>query len=179
MLKISLLVFTLCVNIAAQSHFAFKPITGNDMTVLVRTCINPNINGEPLESGDEIGVFSSSGLCVGAIVWQEKNVAITLWGDDGMTNDIDGMLQGDIIQYRIWDKSRSREYGANVSYHSGGASYGVDGIAILSSLSAAADQECYNGKTSVIYSPHRSVMIKKANQRLVDIRGRLIPRRPK
>jgi hypothetical protein len=63
----------LSMHVSAQCHFTFTPNTGNNMTVLVRTSINPNINGEPLEAGDEIGVFNRNGLCAGSIQWNREN----------------------------------------------------------------------------------------------------------
>ena len=56
-------------NAFAQTHFTFTSITGNNATVGIPAGVNPNINGIPLEIGDEIGAFTPAGLCVGATVW--------------------------------------------------------------------------------------------------------------
>src|SRR3990172_8900881 len=69
----------------AQVHFTFTPNTGEEATVAVPTSANPNIGGSPLASGDEIGVFTPAGLCVGAVIWTGSNTVITVWGDNDQT----------------------------------------------------------------------------------------------
>ena len=120
---------------AAQIHFTFTSNTGNNMTILVKTDINPNIEGSALSDGDEIGVFTPSGLCVGAVVWQSANAAITVWGDDEQTDAADGIES--VMTFVIWDSSASIEASASVTYSSGGPNYAADGIAVLSSLNGS------------------------------------------
>lgn len=121
--------------ISAQEHFTFTSNTGNNMTVLIKSSIEPNIHGTVLEDDDEIGVFTSEGLCVGAVVWESKNVTITVWGDDEQTITVDGIGVGDTLFFRIWDASASEELTAAASYESGIPVYAVDGISILKNLS--------------------------------------------
>lgn len=116
-------------------HFYFTSKTGNNATICVPLSVNPNIGGIPLSFGDEIGVFSPTGLCVGAIVWTQSNNAITVWGDNDMTPEIDGIQVGDTMHYRIWKASENREYFVdNVSYLLGDGIYRVDGIYVLNVL---------------------------------------------
>ena len=121
--------------INAQTHFTFTSNTGNNGTIVVQTSANPNIDGAALASGDEIGAFTPSGLCVGAIVWSESNSAITVWGDNDQTPAVDGIKNGEQIYYRLWDKSADKEYSSvDATYSSGSGTYLPDAMMILSSL---------------------------------------------
>ena len=121
---ILVLVFVMGGSIAGAqtSHFTFTSTTGDNATVAVPLSSNPNIGGTPLTAGDEIGVFTPGGLCVGAIVWDGvNNQAITVWGDDNMTPAVDGMQAGELMSYRVWDQSTSTEHiNVTVTYSSGG-----------------------------------------------------------
>jgi hypothetical protein len=130
------------ISVGAQTHFTFTSATGNNMTVIVRTAINPTVNGQPLAPGDEIGVFTPAGLCVGARVWDGVyNRSIAVWGDNDMTPIVDGAKGGETLSYRIWDSSLAQEVLATVTYDTlppatARGTYAVDGIAILASLIA-------------------------------------------
>ena len=110
--------------------------TGNNATILVPAIINPNILGTPLENADEIGIFTENGLCAGVGIWNGKNIAITVWGDDDLTEIIDGFRIGEEYSFRIWDKSEEKEYYASATFSSGSLKYSLNGICILSSLIA-------------------------------------------
>jgi hypothetical protein len=165
---ILILIFTVKIIVGQQTtHFIFTSNTGNNATVALPVSINPNIGGVPLSVGDEIGVFSSSGLCVGGIVWNQENAAITIWGDDEMTPIIDGIQVGDSIHYRVWKKSTNTEYPVtNVSYSLGDGKYIVNGIYILNSFSVTSVEKLdnpyslellqnfpnpFNGITKIVY----------------------------
>jgi len=125
-------------NLFAQTqHFSFKERTGNNASVGILTSTNPNIDGAPLEVGDEIGAFTPAGLCVGAIVWENKNTVLTVWGDDDQTPDIDGIKPGERIYFRVWQKRTDIEFlNVEVIYSQGDGIYTPNGIYILSSLKA-------------------------------------------
>ncbi|OGK02603.1 MAG: hypothetical protein A2324_09355 [Candidatus Raymondbacteria bacterium RIFOXYB2_FULL_49_35] len=133
---LAFLLTVLAVELQAQTHFTFAISTGNNMTVLVQSAINPVLDDLPLANGDEIGIFSPAGLCIGAGVWTGANIAPTAWGDNDLTTLTDGAKVGELLAYRVWDASAGKEAPAEVTYTSGGPDYAVDGIAILASLSA-------------------------------------------
>ncbi len=118
------------------TYFTFTENTGNNMTVIVPAAINPLIDGVAIENNDEIGVFTPAGLCVGGVVWDGANIAITVWGDDNQTTVVDGIKAGDTLQFRLWDASADKEYVAAVTYTSGSPDYSVDGISVLASLAS-------------------------------------------
>ncbi|HWP82728.1 MAG TPA: fibronectin type III domain-containing protein [Bacteroidota bacterium] len=126
----------------AQTHFRFTSNTGNNATVAVPITANPNINGAPLVAGDEIGAFTPLGLCVGAIAWNEVNGAITVWGDNDQTPEVDGIQGGERIHYRVWKRSTNTEFaGVSVTYSRGDGTYTPNGLYVLSSLNATAPPE--------------------------------------
>lgn len=128
----------------AQSHFIVPNTnTGNNSSVFLTTATNPNIGGTPLEAGDEIAVYTPGGLLVGAMIWQNRDDALTVWGDDDLMTPevIDGMLTGEQLLFRVWDQSARKEY-ANVvvTYKTGppptvtNGTYKKDAMYLLSSL---------------------------------------------
>lgn len=127
-------------KVLSTHHYKYTRNTGHNMTVLVPVAINPSIRGRVLSYGDEIGVFTSDGICVGGITWEGKNVAITVWGDNEQTADIDGSKNGDVIQFRLWDANRQKEFAATVSLSSGNLHYSPDGITIISHIAAKAEK---------------------------------------
>jgi len=132
-----LLLIAAAMSSYAQTHFLFTSNTGNDMTIVVPVNIDPTLDGDLLESGDEIGVFTSGGLCVGASIWNgSSNIAISVHGDNDRTTVVDGIAGGGQLTFRVWDASLSKEGDATIAFVSGGPNYSSDGMAILSSITA-------------------------------------------
>jgi|GEM_PF-6167853 hypothetical protein len=130
--------FLLAGNSYSQTHFTFTSNTGNNMTVLIQSSINPTVDGSAIANGDEIGVFTPAGLCVGAAAWTGANIAVTVWGDNDQTTVTDGAKAGDTLKFRVWDASATKEVPASVTYTSGGPTYSVDGIAIAATFAAVS-----------------------------------------
>ncbi|MBC7776446.1 MAG: choice-of-anchor L domain-containing protein, partial [Phycisphaerae bacterium] len=66
--------------------------TGNNATIILM----PSIADSVIHSGDEIGIFTPSGLLCGTAMYQGENLAITVWGDDPSTSGIiEGMQVGE------------------------------------------------------------------------------------
>lgn len=109
--------------------------TGNNGTVAVPTSVT--INGSlVLAVDDEIAVFTPEGnICAGMSPWSGENIALTVWGDDSQTDEIDGLQPGEKMAFRIWDKSEDQEYlVSEVTYSVGNGLYSVDGIYVVSSF---------------------------------------------
>jgi hypothetical protein len=122
-------------QVYAQSHYSFSLNTGNNMTVLVASSISPTIQGQPLETGDEIGVFNRTGHCAGEIIWNNQNAAITVWGDNDQTPAVDGMEANDTLRFHIWDASKSKDFIAIAVFENDSQCiYGANKITKLQSL---------------------------------------------
>ncbi len=119
-------------------HFQFTASTGVNSTVVIPADINPQYSdGTPLTSGDEIGVFNSADLCCGAIVWEEQNTAISVWGDDVQSDTLDGFLMNDTLQFKVWRQSTDTEYSTTVAFQENQpTTFQSNGFSILSELIA-------------------------------------------
>lgn len=126
---------TLNENLFGQFHFTFASNTGNNATIAIPAYSNPNVNGNTLSPGDEIGAFTPGGLCVGGIIWQNKSEAMTIWGDNPMTPVIDGIRDGEEIRFKFWIRSNNIEIPVtNIIYSQGNGIYQTNGIYIISNI---------------------------------------------
>ncbi len=117
-------------------HFKYTKETGNSASIIVPLTANPNFLGDSLEFGDEIGIFNQDTLCVGSTAWINEAASITVWGDNAVTPDIDGMALGEAFAFRLWDSSDSLEYFAAASFSIGPSVYQVYGLSVMSWISA-------------------------------------------
>ncbi len=62
-------------------------------------------------SGDILGVFNAAGRCVGVVEISQngQNSAVTVFGDDPTTDSIDGMIENEPMQFRLWQKETNTE----------------------------------------------------------------------
>lgn len=106
----------------AQGHFVFQANTEDSYAIVVQSAA---LNDVPLENGDEIGVFTPAGLCVGAsVVAGASNILITAWQDDSISPATDGYRDGEAISYRVWDVSNQIEFAMNATYVLGNGTFG-------------------------------------------------------
>lgn len=106
----------------AQGHFIFKANTEDYYVIVVQSAA---LNGMALAAGDEIGVFTPAGLCVGATVVQSaSDTAVIAWQDDSITPAIDGYRDGEAISFRVWDVSNQAEFTMNANYTRGNGTFG-------------------------------------------------------
>jgi hypothetical protein len=119
-------------------HFQFTAKTGENATIVVPLDIMPGYSdGRLLEIGDEIGVFTSMEMCCGALVWQGANAAFTVWGDDSMTESVDGFQTAEVLHFRVWHKSTNTEYAVYASFQEGHPNvYQANGFSVLAGLMA-------------------------------------------
>jgi hypothetical protein len=120
------------------NHFTFPANTGKNSSLLIPAESIPLVKGESIAVGDEVGVFTASGFCAGAGVWNGNNLAITVWGDNSNTPVMDGFQEEEEYAFRIWDSSTEETWPAIAQYSEGSGTYHTDGISILSSLQTRA-----------------------------------------
>ncbi|MCF8373245.1 MAG: PKD domain-containing protein [Bacteroidales bacterium] len=95
--------------------------TGSNMTLGLRT--------DGLGAGQEILVYSQSGLLVGAGIVEGNFTAITLWGNDETTPEIDGLMDGEEFIVKLFD---GEEYILEIdSWREGDGHYESNKIAIV------------------------------------------------
>jgi hypothetical protein len=103
-------VLSLALPAQSQTYFRCQSNTGVNSTVLISSSAEPKVDGELLQPGDEIAVFTPNGLCVGLGIWSGSNLAITVWGDNELTPVVDGILPGQEMQYRVYSHLKTTEY---------------------------------------------------------------------
>jgi len=109
-----------------------KPInTGNNMTLGIPEDAWEN---KP-DIGDEIAIYSQDGLLVGHAVCNTGATAISIWGDDLLTAEKDGLDVNEEFNIKLWRKSLDTEEIVDVNlWKEGSQSYSVDGISIAGSV---------------------------------------------
>lgn len=75
--------------------------TGIQATMILPADADLSVQGRPLVPGDQVAVFSENGVCAGFITWTGDNAALTIWGDDYLSAEIDGLLGGDPMHVRV------------------------------------------------------------------------------
>ena len=133
-----IMMLTISAMAYGQEYFQWTQKTGEYATVGMLVDNEVLINGQPIAPGDEIGVFTPDGLCVGGMVWcGQKNRAITVWGNNPLTEEIDGIRQNERIHYRIWQKETDTVVEVKqVNYEQGDELYRSFGIYVVGSLMA-------------------------------------------
>ncbi len=88
------------------SFYINKNITNEDMTIMIphnAWDIIPNI-------GDEIGVFDSNNILRGSTVFAGGNTAISVWGDDDLTIETDGLYNNEEFSFAVWNSMQNSTY---------------------------------------------------------------------
>jgi hypothetical protein len=118
--------------------------TGNNMTVLMKPGtlkLTGLPDGVTLDADDEIAVFGAeSGICGGALSWSGgyRAQSLTVWGNDEISEEVDGLLTAENLTWKIWDRSLDEEFEVKVNYLvieqvDGDGYYGPDMVYILDS----------------------------------------------
>lgn len=91
------------------------------------------INGQPLDVGDEIGVFTPEGLCVGAVSWHGTGAFISAFGTDA-----GGLSPGDSLRVRLWDQSSELEYFTEGTLQQSGGRYDPGAVIVATEITASS-----------------------------------------
>ncbi len=114
----------------------FQPIINDmqDHSILIQSA---EIIEVPLEIGDEIGVYTPDGICVGGGVniWRlggERRIGISARSDDPDTDEIDGFREGEEMRFEIWDFSLDSLFYSNVDFLDGVEEFEANGHSVVS-----------------------------------------------
>jgi len=116
-------------GLAKTAHFDYLGNTGESYSIVVNSI---ELSGKHPEVGDEIGVFSPSGLCVGGGVWQGGILGIAVWQDDDRTEVADGFQIGEEMIFKLWDRGQNKEIELSASFEKGDGRFGTDVYALIS-----------------------------------------------
>ena len=108
--------------------------TGSNMTVGI-----PTDSWEVLpEEGDEIAAYTEGGLLVGSVTYTGESTALTVWGDDVTTDEVEGLVEGEVISFELWRKSEDRIESLDVrDWVEGDNVYAVNGIAVAGNITSS------------------------------------------
>ncbi len=92
------------------------------------------LDGEELNEGSTIGVFTPGNLCVGVgeVVRAGERLGFAAWGDDANSEILDGFRDGEAFAFRYWDAQSHREVAVTSEIISGAAEFVADGVTVLS-----------------------------------------------
>ncbi len=69
-----------------------------------------------MEVGDILTITNHAGNCFGAAVFRGENLAITIFGDDPLTPETDGMTEGELMFFSLWKKTGKTETPLQVDF---------------------------------------------------------------
>lgn len=69
-------------------------------------------------AGDILGVFTSEGICAGAveIINPEKSIAVTAYGNDDITAGKNGFYAGELLDFKIYKPEYDQDFNLEVEY---------------------------------------------------------------
>jgi hypothetical protein len=106
------------------SHFNFAQRTGESHSIVVNSL-------EGAKIGDEIGVFTASGLCVGAAIYDGSILGIAAWQDNENTTTTDGFKPGEEMKFVLYSKGAGEEKELYVNCISGDSRFGESPYTIV------------------------------------------------
>ncbi len=118
-------------------HFSFVADTGDSATVIIHRDALTGLGTPTIVKGDEIGVFTPSGVCAGAGVWTGSDLAITIWGDDPRREGVTGFRNGEpVYVFRVWIAGSSREYDIRPVFATPSGAYWTNAVIEVASFSS-------------------------------------------
>jgi hypothetical protein len=117
------------------NYYGFT-ITDNNLTLGIPE-LAWNIEPQP---GDEIGVFSTDKKLVGASVYEGGTTAVAVWGDDMITDEIDGMQFNEPFTIKLWHNiSGSEETLLITNWIEGNEIFTYNGISVVGKFASLAN----------------------------------------
>ncbi|MFH0765961.1 MAG: choice-of-anchor D domain-containing protein [Calditrichota bacterium] len=115
-------------GVLPDRHFEYRANTGANASLLIMAA---RIGDEPLTFGSEIGVFSPEGLCCGGDYWLGARVGMPAWGDNVITEAVDGLRSEEEMSFRFWDIATQQEIPAVPTFIRGNEIYLDNAVAVL------------------------------------------------
>ena len=133
------------------NHFGFRDNTGDSYSIVVDSIFKDSQVLIP-EEEDEIGVFTSKGLCVGAsILDQSLPLPMVAWKDDPLTTEIDGYTLSDTMYFRFWNSVEGIEMDAKPLYKLGNGTFGDGFFSQLNLRISGSTVEEFSDEVSYYY----------------------------
>ena len=118
------------ISIPANNYYTKTLNTGVNMTL----CIPLSAWEQLPETGDEIGIINNNDVLSGKGVYNNNHLAITIWGDNEVTSDIDGITNGELYKLRIWNNITGEKELIITGWDEGSGNYEDNGISIANKI---------------------------------------------
>lgn len=122
------------VSTVNEGHFNPVDLTGNNATILIKKDSLILNGGKSISEGDEIGVFTPGGICVGCCKLKGDNSAFSIWGDDPMTKATDGLLENETFLFRVFDIETGNEYNVEAVFENSAGIYTANALIMVKKL---------------------------------------------
>lgn len=116
--------------------------TGSNATVI----LPDTVDAPSFETGDHLTVHASEGQCVGELIWQGTEAqAFTIWGDDPITPEADGLRPYEPLQFRLRKAADTTSMPVHVELSEGPppyraeATYVPDAVYLVKALTPTSD----------------------------------------
>ncbi|MCK9270588.1 MAG: T9SS type A sorting domain-containing protein, partial [Bacteroidales bacterium] len=113
---------TVAKNLTQQTltvpHVRDETLSGLNIrqTPLTHTIAFPRFVTTDFDEGSIITIYNQQGLCCGAAIFQNQNLALTAFGDDPTTPAIDGMTEGEPLQFRVLNPETGKAFALEIVY---------------------------------------------------------------
>lgn len=120
----------------------FDPISNTNVnhSLLI---IDALIDEESLAFGSEIAVFTPEGLCAGGDQWLDDTLGFAAWGDNELTEELDGFQENEEMSFRFWDIVSDEEMPATPDWIRGEEVFADGGVSILELNSGEQEQDSF------------------------------------
>ncbi|MBT7788531.1 MAG: T9SS type A sorting domain-containing protein [Calditrichaeota bacterium] len=158
-------------SVKRPEHFNSPKQTDNNMSMLVF--------GTSAHRGMELGVYSPSGKLIGSGKFDDSGrCGLAVWGDDLLTDKVEGAVSGDELSFRLWNGSE--ESNVLIAQVAGHRQWQKDGYLVAELLDDAATLISFgihkafpnptNGPVKLVYGVEVDA---KVSLKIYDLNGRL------
>ncbi len=111
-----------------QQRYQFVGNTGVNHSFLITSII---VEGDPLVFGSEVAIFNENDLCCGSDYWLDDRLGLAAWGDNEMTEAIDGWQEGEAYYFKAWDLEADREINPDFEIVQGEDRFTANGVTVV------------------------------------------------
>jgi len=86
----------------------------------------------PLNFGDELGIFTQDGILVGSFVYENDMMGGLAFGNDDTSDEMDGMKEGESYVFKVWNKLLDEVRTVEMDFSQGSTTYLKDDLCALS-----------------------------------------------
>jgi subtilisin-like proprotein convertase family protein len=121
-------------NCAVPSSWEFE-LTGSNHTIMIPAGVEILLDGEYAGVGSSVGVFylndNEEMKCAGYSVMSVGMNQLAVMGDDSTTPEKDGVAEGELLIWKVWDVLSCEEYHISPIYSGGPETFTSNGLSFI------------------------------------------------